>query len=451
MNGLTVKRKTTLRDEIPSNELMDHRRFLEEAVKRVATDECVPPEQVWEGIKDGTIVILANPLHKGVIPVGIGKGLRTKVNANIGTSVTNVDINREIEKLHAALSAGADTVMDLSTGGTTNDIDQMRQRVLEHCTAPLGTVPIYQAAVMAIEQRGSIVEMTSEDIFDTIEKHAADGVDFMTVHCGITRDSLTRLMREGRVTSIVSRGGAFIAAWMIHNDAENPLYSEYDRLLEIASRYGVTLSLGDALRPGSIADATDRAQVQETIVLGELIDRAREAEVQVMVEGPGHVPLNQIAANVILQKRLCHNAPFYVLGPLVTDVAAGYDHIAAAIGGAIAAASGADFLCYVTPTEHLGLPDLEAVREGVIAARIAGHAADVAKGISGAMEWDRRMSEARKSLDWSEQIRLSIDPERAKRLRSTLTPAEVNECSMCGRYCAMKIVSEYLNVPVEKC
>jgi phosphomethylpyrimidine synthase len=414
---------------------------------QVAEGEGLAAEVLQERVAGGTVVIPCNPNHEGLRPCGIGQGLRTKVNANLGTSTDYPHPDPELEKLQVALEAGADTVMDLSTGG---DIDAVRRAILSRCPVPVGTVPIYQAAIEAIEERGAIVDMEPESLFAIIERQAQDGVDFMTVHCGVTRASLERLKRQGRVVDIVSRGGAFLTGWILHNDRENPLYEDYDRLLDIARRYDVTLSLGDGLRPGCLADATDRAQVEELLTLGELVDRARQAGVQVMVEGPGHVPLDQIAANIQLQKRLCREAPFYVLGPLVTDVAAGHDHITAAIGGAIAAMAGADYLCYVTPAEHLGLPELEDVREGIIATRIAGHAADIVKGVKGAWEWDLQMSQARKALDWEAQARLSLDPRRAQQVRSrrgSLSEA----CSMCGKYCAMDLVSKHLGITAVKC
>ena len=332
--------------------------------------------------------------------------------------------------------------MDLSTGP---NLKECRGAILENSPVPVGTVPIYEAAVRAQEQHGAVVKMSVEDIFKVIEEQAQEGVDFMTVHCGVTLTALERLQKEGRVMGIVSRGGAILAGWMLFHGRENPLYQEFDRLLHIARKFDVTLSLGDGLRPGALADATDRAQIQELILLGELVERAWKAGVQVMVEGPGHVPLNQIEANIRLQKRICHGAPFYVLGPLVTDVAAGYDHIAAAIGGALAAACGADFLCYVTPAEHLGLPRKEDVREGVIAARIAAHAADLAKGIRGAWERDEAMSRARQELDWERQVELSLDPRKARQYREELNLPEATTCSMCGEFCALKLVREFLN------
>ncbi|MDK2814485.1 MAG: phosphomethylpyrimidine synthase, partial [Thermoanaerobacter sp.] len=399
-------------------------------MKIVAEYEGVDEEFILEGVKKGEIVIPSNVNHKNLIPKGIGKGLMTKVNANIGTSDAYPEIEKEIEKLKVALKAGADAVMDLSTGG---DINQSRRKILENSPVPVGTVPMYQAAVESISKYGSIVAMPEEFIFEVIEEQAKDGVDFITVHCGLTSESLKKLKDNGRVMDIVSRGGSFTIAWMLHNDKENPLYKHFDRLLDIAKKYDITLSLGDGLRPGSLEDATDAAQIQELIILGELVKRSREAGVQVMVEGPGHVPIDQIEANVKLQKQLCHNAPFYVLGPIVTDIAPGYDHITSAIGGAIAAASGADFLCYVTPAEHLGLPDKEDVKEGVIAAKIAAHAADIAKGIKGAREKDLAMAKARKALEWDEQIKLSIDPDKAFKYRVNKNISTAKTCSMCGK------------------
>ncbi|MCK4722139.1 MAG: phosphomethylpyrimidine synthase ThiC, partial [Dehalococcoidia bacterium] len=389
---------------------------------------------------EGTIVIPANVNHTSLVPRGIGKGLTVKVNANIGTSSDYGSIDSELEKLRLTIQFGADAVMDLSTGG---DISSIRQAIVAASTLPVGTVPIYQAGIEAIERHGAIVNMSIDDLFAAIEQQAEEGVDFMTVHCGVTQATIARLKRQRRVTDIVSRGGAFLVGWMLHNDQENPLYEYYDRLLDLARRFDVTLSLGDGMRPGSLADATDRAQVEELIVLGELVERAREAGVQAMVEGPGHVPLDQITTNVQLEKSLCHGAPFYVLGPLVTDIAAGYDHITAAIGGAIAAASGADFLCYVTPAEHLSLPDAEDVKIGVIASRIAAHAADIARGTKRAAEWDRKMSVARKNLDWESQAALSLDPEKVRLVHNKYASAGP-ACSMCGDYCAMALVEKYL-------
>ena len=409
-------------------------------VKQVAEAEGVEVELILQGLIDGTIVIPTNPNHKGLIPCGIGKGLRTKVNTNIGTSSDLFDVDVELKKLQVAIDAGTDTAMDLSTGG---DISAIRRAIINKSPVPIGTVPIYQAGIEAIEKYGAIVNMTTEGIFDAIEEQALDGVDFMTVHCGVTRLSVARLREQGRTTDIVSRGGAFLTAWMLHNEEENPLYQYYDRLIDLALKYDFALSLGDSMRPGSIADASDRTQIEELIIQGELVKRAKDADVQVFVEGPGHMPLDQVASNVQMEKSLCHGAPFYVLGPLVTDIGAGYDHITGAIGGAIAAAAGADFLCYVTPTEHLSLPDAEDVRQGVIASRIAAHAGDIVKGVKGAREWDQKMSRARKNLDWETQVKLSLDPELSQRVHGKI-PSSERTCSMCGKYCAMAIVEKYL-------
>lgn len=410
-------------------------------MQAAAENEPLSPEKLCEGIAAGTIALCANVNHKGLTPRAIGQGLTTKVNANIGTSSAYPDPRPELAKLKAAIAAGADAVMDLSTG---DNIAASRRAIINASSVMVGTVPIYQAAVEAIRECGSVVDMNKEKLFKVIAEQAKDGADFMTVHCGISRSVLHALTTEGRTMDVVSRGGSFITGWMLHNDKENPLYEYYDELLDICLQYDVTISLGDGLRPGCLADATDRAQIQELLNLGELTQRAWEKGVQVMVEGPGHVPYNQIAANIQLQKSLCQGAPFYVLGPLVTDVAPGYDHITAAIGGTLAAVSGADFLCYVTPAEHLGLPDIDDVREGVIASRIAGHAADIAKGLPGAIEWDNQMAKARKGLDWPEQIRLALDPEKAQAYREAKNKSSDEGCSMCGDYCAVKIVDKYL-------
>jgi phosphomethylpyrimidine synthase len=415
-----------------------------EAVARV---EGLDAETVRQGIAAGTIVVPANVNHRNLAPCGVGAGLATKVNANIGTSSDFGDVSTELEKLDMALAAGADTVMDLSTGG---DIPAIRRAIIAASPRPIGTVPIYQAGIEAIEKRGAIVKMTAEDIFNAIGDNARDGTDFITVHCGVTQAAIARLKQQGRVTDVVSRGGAFLVGWILHNECENPLYEQYDRLLDIAREHDVTLSLGDGMRPGSLADATDRTQIEELITLGELVQRAQEAGVQVMVEGPGHIPLDQIETNVRLQKAVCKGAPFYVLGPLVTDIAAGYDHITSAIGGAMAAMYGADFLCYVTPSEHLAIPDVNDVREGVIASRIAAHAADIVKGVKGAAERDRAIAVARKRLDWAEQARLSLDPVRFEAVRKVRSSSGT-ACSMCGQYCAMDLVAKYLGVKAVKC
>jgi phosphomethylpyrimidine synthase len=406
-----------------------------------ALRENLENEHVRQTVAAGVVVLPVNARRLEMErPVLIGQGTLVKVNANLGTSSDHPELAAELEKLRVALESGADTVMDLSTGG---DIDGIRRAIVGACTVPLGTVPIYQAVIEAVRKRGCLANMTADGLFEVIERHARDGVDFVTVHCGVTRGAVERLREQGRVTDVVSRGGAFLTEWMILNEVENPLYEHFDRLLELAHEYDVTLSLGDGLRPGSIADATDRAQVQELVVLGELRDRAVRAGVQVMIEGPGHVPLDQVEANVLMEKKLCGGAPFYVLGPLVTDVAPGYDHIACAIGGAVAGAAGADFLCYVTPSEHLHLPGPHEVREGVMAARVAAHAADVARGNAGALAWDRRMSEARKALDWESQIELAIDPERARAMWERSGSPDSETCTMCGEYCAILKVKEY--------
>ncbi|MBC9784604.1 phosphomethylpyrimidine synthase ThiC [Heliobacterium chlorum] len=412
---------------------------------QVAESEGWQPEEIMAEIAAGRIVIPANNRRPRESYCGVGRGLRTKVNANIGTSKGFSGLEFEKHKLEISIECGADAVMDLSTGP---DIDAVRRALIDDCPIAFGTVPIYQVTVEAQEIRGAIVSMTEEDILNAIKKQAEDGVDFMTIHCGLTLEAIERLRKHPRITDIVSRGGSFLTGWMLHHQRQNPFYTQFDNILEIAKEYDITLSLGDALRPGCLADATDRGQITELTILGELVDRCRAAGVQVIVEGPGHVPMDQIETNIKLQKRLCEEAPFYVLGPLVTDVAPGYDHITSAIGGAIAAAAGADFLCYVTPAEHLGLPNELDVRQGVIASRIAAHAADLAKGIKGAADWDRSMAKARKDLDWAEQRRLSMDPKAFDP-----HPHTRNEtgCSMCGPYCAMKIVSDYLGRPTGSC
>ncbi|WP_019850383.1 phosphomethylpyrimidine synthase ThiC [Desulfitobacterium sp. PCE1] len=415
---------------------------------KAAELEGITGEELRQKIAIGEAVLPCNINHKGLQPIAVGKGLSTKVNANIGTSDTYPELANEMRKLDVALAAGAHSIMDLSTGG---DIDEVRRTIIRHCPVMVGTVPLYQVMVDTHQTGRGLVEMTDEEIFAGIEKHCQDGADFITVHCGVTLEVIQELKEQGRVMDIVSRGGSFITAWMLHHKKQNPLFEQYDRLLNIALKYDVTLSLGDGLRPGCLADATDGPQIKELITLGGLVKRAQEAGVQVMVEGPGHVPLDQIKANMQLEKTLCHNAPFYVLGPLVTDVAPGYDHITSAIGGAIAASSGADFLCYVTPAEHLGLPTEEDVKEGVIAARIAAHAADLVKGVKGAWEWDLEMAKARKALDWTKQIELSIDPEKAGRMRKEKNEDNQERCTMCGKFCAYQLISDYMGTPFKGC
>jgi len=422
------------------NQLIEARKGnVTDAMKTVAGQEGIEAEALKDLVAAGKAVILSNDRHRNLTPKGVGAGLTVKVNANIGTSSERVHIEEEIEKLRVAEEAGTDTVMDLSTGGA---LDEIRKIVMSHAHVPVGTVPIYQAAVQAVAKKGSITAMEPDELFEVIEKHGEDGVDFITVHAGVTRSVIERLKKQGRIADIVSRGGAFLTEWMIVNSKENPLYEQFDRLVAIAKKYDMTLSLGDGLRPGSIADATDRTQVQELLILGELCEEAQRNGVQVMIEGPGHVPLNQIEANIVLEKKLCKDAPFYVLGPIVTDIAPGYDHITSAIGGALAGYYGADFICYVTPSEHLGLPTVDDVREGVVVARIAAHAADLARGNRSAWLRDEQMSRYRKALDWAGQIRMSIDPQKIKTFRKERSLHD-DVCSMCGDYCAMKIVAEY--------
>ncbi|RJP21734.1 MAG: phosphomethylpyrimidine synthase ThiC [Candidatus Abyssobacteria bacterium SURF_5] len=405
-------------------------------MEKAATDERQSREYIRDGIADGSIIITRNRKHTNANVLAIGKNLRTKVNANIGTSGDKADVEEDLRKLEVAIEAGADTVMDLSVGGMVNEV---LKEVLARSSIPVGTVPIYQAALQAPLRKKSFVELEPDEIFETIEEHARLGVDFVTVHCTVTQESVARLRKHRRILDIVSRGGALMLEWMAHNKKENPLFEHFVRLLAIAKNYDMSLSLGDGMRPGCLADATDRGQIQELVLQGELVEQCRQAGVQVMCEGPGHVPLDQIAANMIVQKRLCHGAPFYVLGPLVTDIAPGYDHITAAIGGAVAALAGADFLCYVTPSEHLRLPSVEDVKEGVIASRIAAHAADVARGIPGAVERDNAMARCRKNLDWEGQIALAIDPQRARELRESSRPTDSEVCTMCGEFCAIKV------------
>jgi phosphomethylpyrimidine synthase len=404
------------------------------AMRQISEYEGISIEEICAKVSRGLIVIPKN-INRDFIARGIGKGLKTKVNANIGTSPSHADLKEELEKLDVAVQAGADAVMDLSTGG---DLDLNLNKILTHSPVMVGTVPIYKSVSKLFAEGKSCPELRVDDIFSEIENQAKAGVDFITVHCGITRHTIDVLEKCGRLMGIVSRGGSFMVEWIKKNGKENPLYEHYDRLLGIAHEYDVTLSLGDGLRPGSICDAEDRAQVSELIVLGELAKRARNAGVQVMIEGPGHVPLNRIAADMKLQKRICDEAPYYVLGPLPTDIAPGYDHIVGAIGGAIAASSGADFLCYVTPAEHLRLPDTSDVREGVIASKIAAHIGDIEKGIQGAWEQNRKMSDARRRFDWPTMFETAIDPVKARHFRRQSEDSDREVCSMCGDFCALK-------------
>ena len=411
-------------------------------IKAIAEKEKVSERFVMEGIAAGRIVAPCNPIHDPE-PAAIGEGMSIKVNVNLGTSRDMPEMENELKKLDVARKYGADAVMDLSTGG---DIDAIRKEIISRCPVMVGTVPIYQIGLTAA-RKNAVVEMTEDDMFNGIEKQAKDGVDFMTVHCGITRQTVEWLSGSGRLMDVVSRGGSFLTAWILHNEEENPLYRNFDYLLELAKRYEITLSLGDGFRPGCIDDASDAAQISELMTLGKLVKRCREAGVQAMVEGPGHMPIEQIEGNMMLEKTLCHGAPFYVLGPLVTDIAPGYDHIVGAIGGTIAAKAGADFLCYLTPAEHLSLPDVEDVREGLIASKIAAHVGDMTRGKG--HERDTAMAKARKALDWNAMYDICLDREKAERYRNRGCTKLEDGCSMCGDVCAIKIVDKYLksNVP----
>lgn len=404
----------------------------------VAKKEGVDIKELLELMAQGKVIIPANKNHTAINAEGIGRGMRTKINVNLGISKDCCNFDIELDKVRKAIELKAEAIMDLSSYGKTQEF---RRKLVSMSPAMIGTVPIYDAVGFYDKE---LSDITAKEFLDVIERHAADGVDFMTIHAGINRDTASRFKKTGRLTNIVSRGGALMFAWMELTGSENPFYEYYDRILEIFSRYDVTMSLGDACRPGSINDSTDASQIEELIVLGELTKRAWERNVQVMVEGPGHMAINEIAANMILEKRLCHEAPFYVLGPIVTDVAPGYDHITSAIGGAIAAANGADFLCYVTPAEHLRLPDIDDMKEGIIATRIAAHAADIAKGIKGARDWDYRMSEARRNLDWNKMFELAIDCEKAKKYRESSIPENEDTCTMCGKMCAVRNTNKIL-------
>lgn len=404
-------------------------------IRAAAKAENLTEDFICEGVAAGTIVIPKNINRNLKKIVAVGKGLKTKVNANLGTSPDHISLKEELEKLDAAVKAGADAVMDLSTGG---NLAEIRKEILAACPVQVGTVPIYEAACRTVAKGKKISEIEGEELFDVIEQQCSQGVDFITVHCGINKETVNILNRQGRLAGVVSRGGSFLVKSINATGKENPLYEQYDRLLDIAKKYDVTLSLGDGFRPGCTYDASDGPQLAELSVLGELVLRARKAGVQSMIEGPGHVPLNQIEANVTLAKRLGHGAPLYFLGPLVTDIAPGYDHITSAIGGALAASYGVDFICYVTPAEHLRLPDLQDVHEGVISARIAGHAADIVKGVKGAREQDNEISKWRKARNWEKQQEFSIDPVKFAAERAKLPPQEEDVCTMCGEFCAMR-------------
>jgi len=408
---------------------------MEAAVAR----ETLSKEKLRNAVADGLVVIPANRNHKNLKPIGIGKGLKTKINANIGTSADFSSLDDEVKKLQIVIDCGCDAVMDLSTGG---DITAIRRALLAESTIPFGNVPVYEMMVEAPRQGRTFVSMEAAQMFEYIHCQAEDGVDFMTIHAGLTMRAIEKLRKKPRTAGIVSRGGSLLTGWMLHNNKENPFFENFDQLLAIAREFDVTLSLGDGLRPGSLADGSDWAQLEELLTLGELVQRSRQAGVQVMVEGPGHLPIQQIEMNIRLQKEVCAGAPFYVLGPVVTDVAPGYDHITAAIGSAIAGTAGADFLCYVTPAEHLGLPDAQDVREGIMASRIAAHVADIGKGLDGALEWDRRMAEARNRLDWAEQEKLCIDPQKFKHVRAR-RGSQTDACSMCAEFCVYKGLKNY--------
>jgi phosphomethylpyrimidine synthase len=407
-------------------------------MKTVAAAEHLEEAALVAAIAAGVVVIPANRNHENLRPVGIGKGLKTKVNANIGTSGDFSGLEDELRKLQVVLDCGCDAVMDLSTGG---DVTAIRRALLSRATIPFGNVPVYEMMVDAPRQGTPFVSLAPERMLEYIRRQAEDGVDFMTVHAGLTLKAIDKLRKKPRLAGIVSRGGSMLTAWMLHNQKENPFFERFDELLAIAREFDVTLSLGDGLRPGALADGSDWAQLEELLTLGELVQRSRRAGVQVMVEGPGHLPLPQVEMNMRLQKEVCAGAPFYVLGPVVTDIAPGYDHVTAAIGSALAGAAGADFLCYVTPAEHLGLPDEGDVREGIMASRIAAHVADIAKGLPGALDWDRRMAEARRRLDWAGQEKLCLDPEKFQRVRKRRSTRSA-ACSMCGDFCVYKVLED---------
>jgi len=407
-------------------------------MKYVSEKEGIEIIKLLKRVAKGQIVIPKN-FTSDSIPLGIGKGLKTKINANVGSSSELENVEWEVEKALTAVKFGSDTLMDLSTGPNFKEV---RKAIMKEVNIPIGTVPIYEAAVKSSESRGAVVHMDEDDMFQAIINQAEDGVDFITVHCGITKDTVEKLKNSNRIMGVVSRGGAFLAAWILQNGEENPLYKNYDYLLEIAHEYDVTLSLGDGLRPGCLHDASDIPQIGELIILGGLVERAREKGVQVMVEGPGHVPLNQIKSNIQIQKTICKDAPFYVLGPLVTDLAPGYDHITSAIGGAIAAAAGADYLCYVTPAEHLSIPSVDDVKEGVIASKIAAQAGDVSKGITSAWDDELKMANARRNFNWKQQFQLAFDQVKPCRYRERKSTHGEDMCTMCGEFCALRLVRD---------
>jgi phosphomethylpyrimidine synthase len=427
--------------------IMEYKTQMEAAKKNIITDELkivsqkenIKTDKLIKLVAEGKVVIPKNINHNSICPEGVGEGLRTKINVNLGISKDCSDINLEMEKVKKAIEYKAEAIMDLSSFGKTKEF---RKNLIGYSKAMVGTVPVYDSVGFYDKD---LAEITSDEFLKVVLEHAKDGVDFMTIHAGVNKETAKKLKNNNRLTNIVSRGGALLFSWMELTGNENPFYERYDEILEIFREYDVTISLGDAMRPGSINDSTDASQIHELIVLGELTKRAWEKDVQVMVEGPGHMPLNEIKSNMILEKKLCHGAPFYVLGPLVTDIAPGYDHITSAIGGAVAAANGADFLCYVTPAEHLKLPDMDDMKEGIIASKIAAHAADIAKGVKGASDWDYKMSTARKNLDWEEMIKLSIDPKKAMEYRKSSIPEDEETCTMCGKMCAIRNMNNSLS------
>ena len=408
-------------------------------MEAVAAYEGIDVKDLMAEVAAGTIVIPANKNHKCLKPFGIGNSLKTKINVNLGTSRDCLNLDVEMEKVNKAVEMGAEAIMDLSSFGHTH---VFRKKLVDECPAILGTVPIYDAIVY---YNKALKDITSREWIDVFKMHAEDGVDFMTIHCGINRNTAERFKAMKRKMNIVSRGGSLIFAWMEATGNENPFFEYYDEILDICNEYDVTLSLGDACRPGCLADASDISQIEELVTLGELTARAWKKDVQVMIEGPGHMPMDQIQANMKIQQTICHGAPFYVLGPLVTDIAPGYDHITSAIGGAVAAMNGAAFLCYVTPAEHLALPNVEDVKQGIIASKIAAHAADIAKGVPGAIDWDLKMDKARRVLDQDAQFDAAIDPEKARRYRQEAKPEKEDTCSMCGNFCAVKNMNKIMD------
>ena len=406
--------------------------ILTNQMENVLNNEDLKEKELLENVANGKLVIPANKNHENAAGIAVGKGASTKINVNLGVSEDCHNMDMELKKVEKALELKADALMDLSTYGATREF---RQKLVEIAPVMLGTVPMYDAARI---YDGDAYKLSVDEIFDVVEMHAEDGIDFMTIHAGVNRESVEKMKNNPRQTDMVSRGGALLLEWMDENDRENPFFEHFDRLLELCQKYDITLSLGDGMRPGCLKDATDSAQIQELIILGELTRRAWQENVQVMIEGPGHVPLNEVITNMQLEKKLCYGAPFYVLGPVVSDVAPGYDHITSAIGGALAASSGADFLCYVTPAEHLRLPDLDDMREGIIATRIAAQAADVANGLAQAIAWENKMARARENLDWEKMFSLAMDEEKARKYRESSRPLDQEVCTMCGKMCALR-------------